>query len=523
MMPLIPLSYLYTRNAEYINGTQTAIAGAVMVLLSLIGFRLFKRLFKSRFAALLGCLTGWVLFFAMRSVSDLKILNASRIGFDGFLIAYGAICAVCTLAVLFAARGRSGGRLYPLLAIFLAILLAFNAIPAVRIDIAQAQDNAPAGVAKKQFSISDSAPSPNVYWIHCDGMLGFDAFQRYYGDDQAEFARALTDRGFQINRSATLETNHTTKIAVPALMCPNFYDGSMREVLKDHETAITEAETVLSDQELQDERINSETRMAFERKGYLSQTLGRITIYYPPVSNRFYVTGDSGAYILESDDNFKEWILSIIQAGELMALITGLPNDAFFNTVFKLGEHGTFGFRVRRTALTHTLPAEQPEALSQGKNLLPKNRMMLEAINDSTYADRPTFDIIFYLGAHIPFEVGENGEPNTGDTHSVYAYAPQHRYAASMLICMIDQILARDPEAVIVLQADHGLHCNTKEEITSAFGEDAVAPIWNQVMSALRVPEKYQNGDETFALSNPLNMSRYLVNSFVGKNYAYVQ
>jgi hypothetical protein len=88
---------------------------------------------------------------------------------------------------------------------------------------------------------------------------------------------------------------------------------------------------------------------------------------------------------------------------------------------------------------------------------------------------------------------------------------------------MIDEILERDPDAVIVLQGDHGLHGNSEAEITDTFGKDAVAPIWNQVMSALRVPEKYQNGDETYALENPLNMSRYLVNAFVGRNYRYIE
>lgn len=41
-------------------------------------------------------------------------------------------------------------------------------------------------------------------------------------------------------------------------------------------------------------------------------------------------------------------------------------------------------------------------------------------------------------------------------------------------------------------------------------------------MSAIRVPEKYQTGEEHYAMENPLNISRYLVNSFVGRNYEYL-
>ena len=41
-------------------------------------------------------------------------------------------------------------------------------------------------------------------------------------------------------------------------------------------------------------------------------------------------------------------------------------------------------------------------------------------------------------------------------------------------------------------------------------------------MNAVYIPEKYQNGDEKY-LSNPLNISRYLVNNFVGDNYTYLE
>ena len=35
------------------------------------------------------------------------------------------------------------------------------------------------------------------------------------------------------------------------------------------------------------------------------------------------------------------------------------------------------------------------------------------------------------------------------------------------------------------------------------------------------IPDKYKNGDEIY-LNNPLNISRYIVNNYVGKNYEYI-
>jgi len=526
ILPLIPLSYLYARNAEYINAVHVAIVGGVMAALSMIGYLLLRLIFRSRLSALLGCAMAWVMFFALKSASEWIVFDRELIGYGIFLILYATTAFLLALLIAFAARRAKAVRLYPVLAVFLGVLLLMNAIPAVRIGIADEREATSIDTSKfkKQFIVSREIPSPNVYWFHCDGMLGFDAFEKYFGDDQAEFAQALSDRGFAINRSALLEANHTTKIAVPALLCPDYYDSTMQKALKDHETARTLAAQSLTKGELQYARLNNETRLSFEQKGYLSQTIGSINIYYPPVSDRFYVIGDSsGAYSLETDGDFEEEYLSIIEAGELAILLTGIPGNAYFNTVVKLGERGLLGFPLRRAELRDKLSAERLKELAQGKNLLLSNRMTLEAINDSTNAGQPTINFIFYIGAHLPFTVDAEGKAQTGDSGDIHAYAGQHRYAASMLIGMIDLVLSHDPDAVIVLQADHGLHGQSEAQITAAFGADAVKPIWNNVMSALRVPEEFKSGDERYALSNPLNMSHYLVNSFVGRNYAYVQ
>jgi hypothetical protein len=141
----------------------------------------------------------------------------------------------------------------------------------------------------------------------------------------------------------------------------------------------------------------------------------------------------------------------------------------------------------------------------------------------NTKSERPYFYIFQSFLAHTPFDYNEDGEKISDGNTDVMAYPAQHRYAGKVLLKTVDVILEADPNAVIVLQADHGLHGNTEADFIKAFGEDVDASdLWNQVFSAVRIPENYQNGDEHYALSNPLNISRYLVNSFVGTNYSYL-
>jgi len=137
----------------------------------------------------------------------------------------------------------------------------------------------------------------------------------------------------------------------------------------------------------------------------------------------------------------------------------------------------------------------------------------------------PKLTIIHDLTAHHPFIHAEDGAIiHDSNNMNPLDYYPQHVYAGKILISTIDMILEKDPDAVIAIQADHGLHGNTEEEFKAAFGDKADAKeLWNSTMSALRVPPEYKTGEEHYALETPLNMTRYLVNSFVGKNYEYVK
>ncbi len=77
ILPLIPLAYLYTRNAEYLSAVQVGVVGAAMAAVSLVGYLLLRLIFRSRLSALLGCATAWAMFFALRSAVDWIVTGQS--------------------------------------------------------------------------------------------------------------------------------------------------------------------------------------------------------------------------------------------------------------------------------------------------------------------------------------------------------------------------------------------------------------------------------------------------------------
>jgi hypothetical protein len=136
------------------------------------------------------------------------------------------------------------------------------------------------------------------------------------------------------------------------------------------------------------------------------------------------------------------------------------------------------------------------------------------------------------------FSTDENGnrretfEEEDNDARlDVQNYLPQHKYAMKTAIATVDVILRSDPDAIIILQADHGIHGFGYEKAGKGYYnledlekqgytlEDALN-LNLDVLSAVHIPEKYGgNPDKPL---DPLNIVRYLVNHYVGKNYDYL-
>ena len=93
-----------------------------------------------------------------------------------------------------------------------------------------------------------------------------------------------------------------------------------------------------------------------------------------------------------------------------------------------------------------------------------------------------------------------------------------HAYSINIVLNAIDLILEQDPNAVIVIQSDHGLHIPDTQEFLQeqGFSDEELFLLINSTMSAVRIPEQYGGLGEPL---DPRNISRELVNRFVGPNY----
>ena len=89
-------------------------------------------------------------------------------------------------------------------------------------------------------------------------------------------------------------------------------------------------------------------------------------------------------------------------------------------------------------------------------------------------------------------------------------------YAHRTMIEKIDIILAHRPDAVIVVQSDHGMHyAETQNQMRNlGYFEQIIRYQLLSVLSSVRIPSPHDK--QTIA---PLNVSRVLINRFVGENF----
>jgi hypothetical protein len=115
---------------------------------------------------------------------------------------------------------------------------------------------------------------------------------------------------------------------------------------------------------------------------------------------------------------------------------------------------------------------------------------------------------------------GNYYKESLSDPHSLKLYLPQHKFAMKTMIALTDIILEKDPLAVIVIEADHGVHIYDDSLMySSGYTEEDMRNLNFNVLSAVRIPKIYGHIAEPL---DPLNISRWLVNNFVGRNYVYL-
>lgn len=537
------LLFFYSKNAPYVTLKLVGYVCLTTMAISAVGYGITFLIFRSPLSAFGFCVTAWIGCFICKTLTEILGI---RLGIRQPL--FVAVLIIIMISIICAFLLKRISITKPAVGLFFCLMIGFllifnlmTAVSASRRENMMAIIDVPKGeqIYKSEFNIaSDQQIQPNIYWIHCDGMLGFDAMKKYYGESLTSFQTSLEERGFFVNQSASLEVGHYTMSAIPTLMSPYFYDTYLHEIINTYmhtgevinvsaDERLNKAELLYTDVRfawplwtmLYKVRLHNELLEAFGDAGYYRQTISIFGRYFFPTVERFIYPDGKG--IKELGEISQEQIEQIAEYKDLQGFLhqAAMPLEILQLKLWNMDEEKNHAFNLKPPLTDDKVK----DILLSDAGVIDYGYMINGLASSLQVKNKPKFTLVMNLIPHYPYQFNETGEDIHGPVNlNLSDFPPHYKYAAETLCNMVDMILSDDPDAVIILQADHGLHGNTAQEIRDYFAEiDYDLDIWNNVMSAVRIPEAFKTGEEN-VLHDPRNIARYLVNNYVGQNYTYL-
>jgi hypothetical protein len=351
-------------------------------------------------------------------------------------------------------------------------------IARAREAIAQTEDGEIPFYIKRDFIVDPDLPSPDIYWLHIDGLMNIETVEEFWGLCYEHYRKEIEERGFHIYEGATLNAGSTYP-ALTALLSPGFYDSFFGELMERKETL-----------------LEAERREAV--RGELAQvglTYAEDIMPYLEFFNALAIRG----YGMR----LPEW-------GELPTSFEHLREG--YNPVRRWWRN------LREGYLPELLSLTTPLSLSVNLEYTPNEVAHLEdGVEPVAYFEwRIIHEAHMHSIGTIAMEKDDTLEERDYTRYDLYPVGFER--AIERTLKYIDEILGRNPYAVIVLQSDHGFHYfETQQHLLEAgYSLEQILELNSSTFSGVRIPQRYGGLEAPIA---PLNISRVLVNRFVGGNY----
>ena len=319
---------------------------------------------------------------------------------------------------------------------------------------------------------------------------------------------------------------HQTQKALPALFSPNYYDNHLKQYLYDLEDIYLEKKDKtsynISMSELRDKKINNELLLALEKKDYKTISITKFNNYSgfnTDIIYDYYNTTINQHWHLTK----KQELRLMTEKGRKNINTTYLLNqfkEVLTYSIFSPFIDNMIPYDYKTIDYSDLDTSNYPEI---NKTNYWQMKAIIKSLDDTKDIKENKFVFIDYDLNHTALLFNADGSFLLPEEYlRIDKYTGHYVYAYILLMEMVDYIKDIDPNSIIIIQSDHGLHTFDNLGQFLNITNEEHQEIRNSVMNAVYIPEKYQNGDEKY-LSNPLNISRYLVNNFVGDNYTYLE
>jgi len=488
LAPNIFLFDLYNRNhlTNRILFTHTIFVGFVLAIVSIMVFLILCRLVYSSYSALLITLFLWFMFWFYGSMHRVTWVIT-------------CIGLFCVFMIMFRRYGLLFNKIqavFNVLAFCICLFFILNFVPAIRNEIVFRDARARRFVAeegedvanfyiKREFMVNHNLPSPDIYWFHMDGLMNLNTFERFWDIPQDHVREALLDRGFMLYEDGFLRAGKT-EWGLAALLSPALYSNYLSFIF-------------------------NETYNFFMQP---NSPLGQFWIFEEHVRR----ASQDGVNIFTDIEPYPELLTALLLAGyELKYELhyPPIPDTSRLHAVIHTDDAlNRFLRSDLATLLNLVTPLNLPNSV--GGQVI---ELVDNVDNNAPDIERPQLTWRVCMRSHIGMIWRAAGlEAYEYGLHRHDLYPIGFELAITEMFNAIDMILEYNPNAVIILQAEHGFHYATmhRQLLYDGFTNEQVLEMAFSVFSAVRIPPQYGGLD---APLSPQNISRELVNRFVGENY----
>ncbi len=382
------------------------------------------------------------------------------------------------------------------------------------------------------IKVNEELIAPNIYYIHCDGMMNFKEIEKYFGYNNQYLKQYLTNESFIINEDAKLISGYRTQRALVALFNPNYYDNFFNDYLIDLENYNLEKQAstkkIVDYYELEEKRLKNELFLFLKAKDYTTIDIGEYNGFTSLDADYYYdfYNYNSNYKISEKDDNFR--LITNNIDNNYRKLYTRFIHSKDILSYTFLANLITDITPIKSTNINYQNidTSNYPHinyAYKQNNYWIPQ--AILKGLEKTTEIDNHHFTFIDFNVNHSPFLFDASGNLNNKkDWYYLNNYIGNYIYSNYLLTDIINYIKDNDPNAIIFLQGDHGIHDAKTQDMKQYFNLDIeeIQTIRNSTISAYYIPKELSTGDEVY-LNNPLNISRYIINNYISKNnYQYL-
>jgi len=508
LLPNIFLFYLYNLNhlRNDLIFSHSIFLMSLFAFISVLIFLLLIVFVKCKYSAMITLILLWTIFWFFGSLYG-HITNYSTVVSPEVFLWVLLFCVMLLVLLLrlfnpFVSLGKPAFNM-ACLAIF--ALFIFNFAPAVNHEIL-VRRNSGTFHMNRNFLIDAQLPKPDIYWIHFDNAAHHLLMYELFDINPAFILNELEDRGFLVYENELYLNAGSTGMALPALFSPDFYDYIFGELMNRHRdltdgpraaaiaTELVQQEFILDYTELFQ---FLELHHALRANDYTLITLGVPTNYaiWSPF-DVFYDIGIRRGRVARYSAQNETFLQSFINSNTRLLLARATPLSLLFED------------ELRISNLEWNFFSDHEHPISNYDSDM--EMRLYNALIDSRSILSPRFVHIYNDFAHH-VRWGLIDEMTRPGADNLERWLIAYRYALDVTIRMLDLIIANNPDAVIVIQSDHGL----RGAGNWLLPEDVIR-LQDSVFSAVRIPDAYGGLD---APVHPLNIARELVNRFVGQNY----